>query len=155
MPKHIEQYNRIHRWFNKINNLSSERDLNLNDLGYSFFTCCWHLWDWISKDETLNLEVRKLAEGFAKNSEYLKICEGICVSSKHAVISDTRVQRDTSLNTAMYVHNISGPGAAHVSAKLFVYVGTKKYDFCDFAKSCINEWDSFFKANNVPIPTKR
>lgn len=90
---YVEQYLRVERWFTRLQDAAVSkpyvRPLTLTqqieflqDELYAFFVNCYHLKDWIEKDETIPFGQSEVESFIARNS-YLKLCADLCNSSKH------------------------------------------------------------------------
>lgn len=128
MPeKFIEQFLRVERWFTRLQNAvvahpqvrPIDEDYYLDDL-YSFFVNCYHLKDWIEKDEAIICTKSEIESFLAKN-DYLKLCANLCNSSKHLVLkSRGRSQQSPKVTEPIITVSVAiNPSEREAKASLF------------------------------------
>jgi|SRR3989338_57982 len=150
---YVEQYHRMKRWYKRIKNPGPDSEF-LDDIGSAFFMTCFHLKDWISNDDSLDIKKRKKVEKFVNDSPLLEICRSICDNSKHLKCANPKVIDNLKVKKMSTVHNLWGPGASYATVHGFIEIGEDAYEISSLAKMCIEEWDRYFVENSIPIPTE-
>lgn len=157
--KYIEQFLRVERWFSRLLDDSLARpekqqitkEYFQDDL-YSFFINCYHLKDWIEKDDSIICTKSDLESFLAKN-EYLKLCADLCNSSKHLVLN-TKGRSQKSPRVGMpEIYTSVGidsktleviPDLLRTRYRFYVETDDHEYlDALELASECINAWVNF------------
>jgi len=74
------------RWQVRLNESKSFEERDVDDF-CAFFTCCFHLKDWLKADPALDAEIGRAAETLiASATVALRLCADIANGSKHFVI---------------------------------------------------------------------
>ena len=157
--KYIEQFLRVERWFSRLldDALSRPKTQQIteeyfqDDL-YSFFINCYHLKDWIEKDNSIAC-TKSDTESFLAKNEYLKLCADLCNSSKHLVLNTKgRSQKSPRVGVPeIYTSVAIDPKAVKADSSLLqtrflFYVETDDHEYIDaleLASECINAWANF------------
>lgn len=81
-----EQYDRMNRWFARLTAPEGVDEQHMDDY-YAFFTCCFHLKDWLKADETLQRTLGEAAEAHVNSHPALGVCADVANGAKHLVVS--------------------------------------------------------------------
>lgn len=77
-----EQYDRMRRWYARVNEFAPVDEHRIDDF-YAFFVCCFHLRDWLKQDSGLDKKIGADAQAFVNNNRWLRICADIANGAKH------------------------------------------------------------------------
>lgn len=83
-PRWREQYDRVKRWHDRLPKSSAEHQI---DDFYAFFTCCFHLKDWLKNDSTIDPTRGPAAEALVNTNEARMICADLANGSKHLALT--------------------------------------------------------------------
>lgn len=152
------QLKRVKRWKDRIDKIINDYKqgilsvdyLDLADMIYCFFTCCDHMKDYISKDDTI--ETEQTPYDYLNKTECLRDSRDICVGTKHLRIDDPKTS--------------GGPFKINFTAKrdketgeLFVDVNIKSKtvheNFSKLADDCISAWEAYIKKEITSKPKKQ
>ncbi len=152
MTKTKEQFDRINRWFNLLNDINNgikhEKESNYyQDIVYSFFQNCHHLKDWIVNDNNNNIP-NKIVEEYINANLELKICADLCNGSKHLFLKPQLARSDKNTNINKKAFSLALPSNV-LSIKYFVISGSVEYDAFEIATKCVNLWKKFLENNNI------
>ena len=128
---------------------SSAADERRIDDFYAFFTCCFHLKDWLKADNSVDPAIGDAAEAlFDKNMgwRWLQVCADLANGSKHLVI-DRGVRLDPMTRLAT-VPGAFDPGAFdavafQTQAAIVVYADGGTWNALELANVCGRVWDNF------------
>ena len=139
-----EQYERIKRWYTRLLESDAINDRRVDDF-YSFFTCCFHLKDWLKNDPSVDQAIRDEAEAAVSSNRWLGLCADITNGSKHLRI-DRRVRVDASSRVEKvepaFQRNFVQQNAFQVGG-IVVVAGGNVWDAQDVAGQCMRAWDEF------------
>src|SRR4030095_2546076 len=107
MADHIQQYGRVRRYLERIQDQDRDRTEYEDDL-WSFFQNCWHLKDWLINDEDpgVSPELRdelkhKLSDSLGPYAN-LRICGDLANRTKHLKLknpwADAKARGDIKLD---------------------------------------------------------
>lgn len=89
MSKYKEQLERVERYydrFKRINDGTDQRSPSTDDFVddvRAFFINCYHMRDWLIKDDEYTAHSRRQIEAYITNTEALALCADICNGIKH------------------------------------------------------------------------
>jgi hypothetical protein len=142
-----EQYDRMNRWYARLFE-SKNVDERLVDDYYAFFTCCFHLKDWLKGDAALNPKIGEAAESHVNRDPWLRLCADVANGAKHLVVSRTsRVDPNARLKTGVVF--VAPPIATEKGERLdavMLHADGKLHIAIMVAGSCLREWNNFFVA---------
>ena len=145
-----EQYDRMKRWLARLAEGESVDERRVDDF-YAFFTCCFHLKDWLKADATLEPAVGADAEGLfhpSRGLRWLQVCADLANGSKHLVINrNVRVDPATRLEKLSAAFDPGGfdPNAFQTRDTLVVYADGGAWDALGLADQCAMLWDTFLR----------
>jgi len=79
------QYERTRRWQARLREERPVDDQFVDDC-YAFFTCCFHLKDWLCADGSTGL-TRGEVEGYVEGNLWLRLCADLANVAKHGMVS--------------------------------------------------------------------
>lgn len=157
--KYIEQKERMHRLFLKINPPSGNHgnQTDYEDNLWYFFQTAWHLKDWIKNDPSLKtFEIEKIVE----NYHSLRICADLANRSKHLKLT-RHIREDAKyfgndvtvrlgVSEIDYEDLIKGkiPMGTTESVAYTYYIidkSTARHKAIDLASQIIKDWDDIIK----------
>jgi hypothetical protein len=118
---------------------------------YAFFTCCFHLKDWLKADTTVEPAVGADAERLfdaSKGLRWLQVCADLANGSKHLVINRTvRVDPSTRLGKVegAFDADVFDPSAFQTEDTLVVYAAGWAWNALELADQCVAVWDTFLR----------
>jgi hypothetical protein len=158
-----EQYDRMIRWFNKLQDINQRKRLvdapreEIMDELAAFFQNCYHLKDWIKHDSITEAKLassRINIEHFIKNDEDMKLLADLCNGSKHMELDiDPRTgilgksgenPKCTSEQHFKATFEVDGTNKNEVDWHIKTDVG-KEYSVIQLANRCIQKWDDFIR----------
>jgi|APHM01.1.fsa_nt_gi hypothetical protein len=152
MSNYQEQWDRTKRWFEAIKQIENgERDNSnlpkFKDEYIAFFITCYHLADYIKRDESLDIPEDKIY-GYIRSSEALKVCKDVANASKHLEL-DSRAEttQDTELADGLDAELSLPSGEVSVSCSIELQDGQK--DAFVVAEKCMCEWKSLLQQEEV------
>lgn len=143
MSSYLEQYERLKRYWNKINDQNRSQVEYEDDL-WAFFQHCWHLKDWIKNDPNLNIPIN-IETYINQHCPYLMICADLCNRSKHLKLTSSR--RDANITNIGVTIHAPLIGSGEIGSVEYEYTVTlddgTKYNTLIIAKEALDEWDNF------------
>jgi hypothetical protein len=139
----MEQFDRVRRMLNRIENNVGRSVSDYGDDVWSFFQNCWHLKDWIKNDP--HVSIHGSIEDLVKGSAPLMICADLANATKH-------------LQFTKYVRVGAKPSHANITitpgepstVQYLVDPGTgAQLDALDLARHCVSEWERLLAAHGV------
>lgn len=152
------QLERVKRWKNRIDKviddykqgILSVDPLDLADMIYCFFTCCDHMKDYISKDDTI--ETEQLPSDYLNEIECLRVSRDICVGTKHLRIDAPKTSGGPfKINFVAKRDEETGEMLFDVNIKS----NTVKENFSTLANECIEKWEEYIKKEITSKPKKQ
>jgi len=122
------------------------------DAAEDFFTQCYHLKDWLIKDQSVKIvsDVEKYITG----CKGLSIAADICNSFKHAGL-DRKSRSGKKIDemlTHMKIDLVENRRRFESSSRIEIIIDGTKQDALDLADQCMIEWKAFFKQDNISLP---
>jgi len=164
--KHLDKANR------------SKSSQEILDSAHDFFTICYHLREWVTKDNKIDEEIKlKLPSFESDNIGHdhpqigLQICRDLCNSFKHRELDKRKNPND--INTKIIpvggvIFNVplkelnetnKAGKTVHLEEENAVYMGdfiikfkNYQYDLLGVVKSCMHFWENFFEENDLLMP---
>jgi hypothetical protein len=152
MSNYQDQWERTKRWFERIKEIENgqREELNLprfKDEYMAFFINCYHLADYIEKDDNLNISGNAIYNHI-RSSQELKICKDVANASKHLKLNScAETTQNTDLAEGIDVELNLPSGEASISYKIEMQNGEK--DAFSVAQDCISDWKDFFQKHNL------
>jgi hypothetical protein len=176
------QYRRLERKYTEvIKNLDkttrSKGSQEILDSTHDFFTICYHLREWVQKDEKVNRKIKSklpLFENRTMQSNNLEnsllICRDLCNSFKHRKLDERGNPNDasTTINSvggALFMVPIKElqdrekGKTIHLKDEDSIFMGdftvsfrNNQYDLGSVVKYCMHFWKTFFEENNLLMP---
>ena len=117
---------------------------------YSFFTCCFHLKDWLKNDPSLDAVIRDAAEAVIANNRWLGLCADIANGSKHLRIDHVRVDAGSRVEKEepAFQRNFVQENAFQVG-RIVVVAGGNVWDAQDVVTECVRAWDDFLTSKGL------
>jgi hypothetical protein len=161
LNKNQEQFERMLRWFKLFKDINDGQVQDnsseyYQDRVYAFFINCYHLKDWIIRDDTVILSSRNDIKGkkdivnkYMKSVYELKICRDICTSSKHLYLTSTPWSgKDPKFVNKRFEINVSSEPKI-LSVKFTIDTSFGPRDAFDIATKCIEAWKKFYSNNKL------
>jgi hypothetical protein len=168
--KHVEQLNRVERWYKRFEEIDSGTIHNrpseyYQDDVYSFFQNCHHLKDWIKNDTNVTLPNKgQVVEDHVSGNDDLKLCADICNGTKHLKLIDPKTRKPKSRTgkqpefiKAEYGLHIGGSlnfGSSQapetpttLSVRYTIDAAAGPVDAFELATRCIDSWKRFVAAH--------
>jgi|SRR5262245_2086512 len=145
-----DQYNRMKRWSARLTDNSFEpRDV---DDFYAFFSCCFHLKDWLKADPAVDPALGAEAERYVQNHVVaLRLCADLANGSKHFIIdkyvrhsADARVERLIA-DSDLPVDDLP-PDANDM---IIVFANGVAWPAFWVAKRCVEAWERFLQKKGL------
>lgn len=155
MSKFSEQFERVKRSLEKIENQDRDSTAYDDDL-WHFFQDCHHLKDWIINDpnvpEKIKGENGDNIERFINSSEELQICADLANRSKHLELNRApRIgAKVTSRSVTIYPPTAGSDsvGTSTCEHTITLEDGSKRIAL-DVAKKAVKAWESFLSRNKL------
>ena len=160
LRKYQEQFERMKRWYELIGRINQGEKINPEeypgesstfsiddyfdrslDYFYAFFQNCYHLKDWVKKDDAVKLENEEV-EDFINKSEYMLICADICNGTKH-LEHRNRSHKDPKFGGRRL--SMSADSGLIIEAEFSIRTKTGTIDAFELASVCVQEWEKFIK----------
>ena len=144
-----EQWQRVLRWRNRLNQLSEARDPDpdeAQDHVYAFFQNVWHLKDWLKNDPGSGMRSEKV-ESFANGCHALKVAADLCNGSKHLTLTHPRAN-----GARLAGRDIRAVVGGGVSYRFRILVHESQRDAFELAQECVSEWESFLTQDGLLYP---
>jgi hypothetical protein len=119
------------------------------DIMWSFFQNCWHVWDWVEHDPALvtpaqraavALEMRKVSKTVGST---MMLCRGICNATKHL---------ETKPGEARHSHMNANIGGNRPRMECIIDDGNgNRIAGHDLADRCIAEWERILTAQGLSV----
>lgn len=143
-----EQYDRILRWFDRLQR-PGEIDEHRRDEYYAFFLICYHLKDWLKTDPVVQqrvLNIDRKVEGFVNTNLSLRLCAALANGVKHFVAPKVIViDADGPLSVVPLPFD-----AEWFPEDAFQVTGAEaagqKWDVETVAGRCVADWQRFLRA---------
>ena len=151
--KHKEQYDRMMRWYARIQATASGREHtvasdNYVDEIYAFFLNCYHLKDWIKNDPTVGKSTQQQVEKHINDRPPLRLCADLCNSLKHLVLTSPRSNENPAFGNKQFSLEL-GTGPAVIALKYEVVVAAGSIDAFQLATECVDAWDTFYSQEHL------
>ncbi len=148
----IEQWEKLKRQYSKVQDIqkgvSGKSPGYLKDEISHFFQDCFHLKDWLKKDET-QLE-QKIEDLFDKNNgiESFKICADFANREKHSeAIRCTRIDPNASIKKQNLKLVLNSPVTSFYSWE--IEANGNYYDTFTLANDCMRHWQELINNENL------
>ena len=148
----VDHWEKVKRQYSKVKEIQQgtmgEDSDNFKDQISHFFQDCFHLKDWIKKDEPRLKQ--KVEDLFDKTNgiESFKICADFANREKHAeAVIRTRIDSNTSIKTQSVKVAIGSPVVSYYSWQIMA--GGNYYDVFKLAKDCMREWQKFIQSEGL------
>src|SRR5215471_14900548 len=105
----------MRRWHSRVSGRLFGDEHFIDDC-YAFFTCCFHLKDWLKADAAVDESVRGKVEQYVAGNLWLGLCADLANGSKHMVLDRPRFDEPARMRTV-------GDDALVA----LVYIGNKPY----------------------------
>ena len=177
------QYERLERKHSEViknldKNKRSKSSQEILDSTHDFFTICYHLREWVQKDDKVDEKIKLKLPSF-KNDNIrpnhpligLQICRDLCNSFKHSKLDTKRNPND--INTKIIpvggsifkvpikeLNEINKAGKTmHMKEEDAIFMGdyiinfkNYQYDLLGVVESCMHFWKKFFEDNDLLLP---
>jgi hypothetical protein len=115
-----------------------------------FFVTCWHVLDWVEKDDTIPRAVRAAVRAGAVASPVLCLCHDLANGTKHYVLESPKAPG-------------ARPGAMDLECRDGTTESTLRYDVVvqdgtvrpahELAREALAAWRGVLDANGLPAPS--
>ena len=151
MSRFLEQFERVKRYLNKIEDQDRDSTAYDDDL-WSFFQNCYHLKDWIKNDPDIGDGIKETVEKFVQSNKELRICADLANRSKHLELDrppreDAKV---TSRSTTIYAPVAGSDLVGTSTCEHIITLGDgRKCMALDVARKAVKAWESFLSENKL------
>lgn len=153
MSDYEEQWNRVKRWFERVerieNGVTNEPfdAAKFKDDYLAFFQNCYHLQDWLMKDDSTNITESDV-DRFIDARTCMTICADLCNGSKHLELgSGGRSNEEPEMADGAIIRDNVSTG--EISASYRVETNSGDEDAFNIAEECMDEWRQFLQNNNL------
>lgn len=175
-----KQYRRMERLHNEIvqnfeTTTKSKSSEELLDPVYDFFLVCYHLREWVKKDDKVSQKIKSKLPTFEKNDStpQFLICRDLCNRSKHATLEETKAHKPNDINTKIIPFGGSiffAKGdelnkameikeTLHLKPEDEIFMGNFlvpfrgiQYELKGVVQACMHVWKNFFEENKLLLP---
>lgn len=170
------QYKRIERAHDRIvadfesTTFSKSSQERLDDI-YDFFFNCYHLREWVQKDDKVDQSIKDNLPTFERHDSpvQFQICRDLCNKSKHAVLEQKPNDPNTKIvpyGGAVFKVSIKDIEEAqkrketlHLKEEDNIFMGNYlvsfkggQYDLKEVVQACMYVWKKFFEDNDLLLP---
>lgn len=174
------QYRRMERIHDKIITDFDNKVLSKNleerlDNVYDFFLICYHLREWVQKDNKVDQTIKNKLPTFEKTDSLVQfqICRDLCNKSKHVTLNETKWHKSNDINIkvipyggAIFKVSIKEIEEAqkkketvHLKSEDNIFIGNylvvfrrNQYDLKGVVQACMYVWKNFFEENELILP---
>lgn len=146
---YLEQLTRVKRWYERFSQVDRGRKHDMDaefyqDEVYAFFLNCYHLKDWIEKDDSVGPEAKRKVSKFIGTNEDLGLCRDICNGIKHLKLKNgpTPELRGRKLTVV-----VGGVRETTMSVKYNIETAGGSVDAFSLATRCVQAWEDFISHN--------
>jgi len=140
-----EQYDRMLRWQERVCN-HKLIDAHVIDDCHAFFTCCYHLKDWLRHDGVVT---KKAVERYVTRNLWLSLCGDLANGSKHMLVKNPRYNESSRIESLLVLSTGLGISLMPVRSKLVVKQGTRTYRIEQVVNSSVTQWQGFLRDHNL------
>ena len=149
----IEHWEKLKRQFLNVKSIQQNISKTglpdyLKDQISHFFQDCFHLKDWLKKDEPLlKQDIEELFD-YMRGLEPFKVCADFANREKHSEANKvTRIDPNTSIKGIVVNVTIGVKEPTTYSWQIFA--AGKSYDVFELADNCMQEWRVFIKNKSL------
>jgi len=144
-----EQYDRMMRWHARLSESTSVDDRRVDEF-YAFFTCSFHLKDWLTADLPAASGIEADVEAFVNGRLWLKLCADIANGSKHFRLDRRRfdAQARVELATVSFEPTGFSPGF-QTDEMIVVPAGGTAWEAITVANGCVRAWKEFLAGKGL------
>ena len=133
------------RWQVRVNESKSFEQHDVDDF-YAFFTCCFHLKDWVKNDPAVDPVIGQRAEDLiARATVALRLCADIANGSKHFMV-DRFVRHSADGHVERLWADSDPPIDLPFDPEkemIIVYAASVAWPALWVANRCVQVWESF------------
>lgn len=145
----IRAYERLKRI--SINNGNKISNADARDAAEDFFNQCYHLKDWVKKDNNFHLS-QDVVEEYISTNEHLSLAADFCNALKHGGLDKSpRSGKNLEMINTHVKFELTSIGFI-ASSQLELTISGRKYNTFELATNCIHGWKNLFDINNISIP---
>jgi len=151
MSRFLEQFERVKRYLNKVEDQDRDSTAYDDDL-WSFFQNCYHLKDWIKNDLDIGDGIRKTVEKFVQSNKELRICADLANRSKHLELNEPPREdaKVTSRSVTIYAPTAGSDSVGTSTCEHTITLGDgSKRIALDVARKAVKAWESFLSENKL------
>jgi hypothetical protein len=133
------------RWHARLAESSAVDDRRVDEF-YAFFTCCFHLKDWLKTDlAAVDSRIEADVEAFVNGPLWLRLCADIANGSKHFRLDRRRFDAEARVKRVQAAFDPGGfdPGAFQTKDMIVVPAGGTAWDAMLVVDKCVAAWDRF------------
>ncbi|PKL64952.1 MAG: hypothetical protein CVV32_05195 [Methanomicrobiales archaeon HGW-Methanomicrobiales-3] len=152
----FDQYQRVKRWFERFKaiNEGSTKDIDIQqqyDDVLAFFMNCYHLKDWLIKEDEFSTEWRKTVEQYISINECLQLCADIANGTKHFSPGNipTRSGQQSELQPHVFPHLKDGILVGAIMKFYLVLDNGESIDAFNLAADCMKKWEDFMTTHKI------
>ena len=144
MKKSFEQFVRIKRWRNRLEDVEPEKIIKddpryYEDVLLTLFENCWHLKDWLIASNELD---KNTVDNFFHSNPCMKLCQSLAIGSKHLKPNNPQV-------TKIRVFRATKPNSINKRSFNVLTENGDVVDAYELAKKCIEECGDFLVREKV------
>jgi hypothetical protein len=148
-PTWLEQYDRMRRWHARLHAARRVDDHFVDDC-YAFFTCCFHLKDWLQADTAIPQEVRDAVEPYVEGNLWLRLCADLANGSKHMIVDrNPRFDHPARVEKIGVLDLGFGISAMPVKPAAVIVIGSDSYSPQHVADRCVAQWNVFLAQDGL------
>jgi hypothetical protein len=138
-----EQYERMIRWHARLSESTAVDDRRVDEF-YAFFTCSFHLKNWLKADLPADSGIEADVEAFVNGRLWLRLCADIANGSKHYRLTRHRLDAEARVEKAEVAFEPTGFGPGFQTDEMIVVpAGGTAWDAMTVANGCVSAWKQF------------
>jgi len=149
VPEWCEQYDRMKRWQARIADPARPVDEHYVDDCYAFFTCCFHLKDWLQEDSGVPATTRDQAERYVKGNLWLRLCADLANGSKHMILDERRRYDDSARVEITGALDLTMLRPMPLYPVAVVQLGAETHDARKVADRCVAQCETFLRDHSL------
>ena len=160
LRKHQEQFERMKRWYERIKKIDQgmPHDLSFINLPsdyfydedevHAFFINCYHLRDWIEKDDTVEQQKKDKVKCFIEKTPCMCLCADICIGRKHLKRERSDYsKKNPTFGGREFSLSLRGEPKPIITVKFSIKTKDGTIDAFELASECVRKWGEFIKGN--------
>lgn len=150
MPTWKEQWERVNRYYDRFRKINEgleghgePSDYYFDDM-LAFFLNCFHLRDWLKKDNFQSTKIRKTPDKYVEDTLCLAICADLANAVKHMKLDGKKFPLKSGSAPGRIIRSMSVTGGSPIVVlKANIEHNGKVIDAFDLARECMDAWKEF------------